>query len=79
MRIDEVRESDQEPERDRNADVLARFQALRELCQGLLELPAGEDRDTGGEILAVVAMAEASLDLLAAHIHRLYPDPNEGA
>jgi hypothetical protein len=78
MRIDDVSHAEPEPAPDRNADVLAKFQALRELCQAFIELPASDDRDTGGEIHAVVAVSEAALDLLAAHVFRLYGDPNEG-
>ena len=86
MRIDEVSDAEQGPEPDPDGEIRAKLQALRGLCRAFLDEPASDpgktdaedERAISGQIQAAVAIAEASLDLLAAHVFRLYGDPNEG-
>ena len=71
---------------DRN--LWTEIHSLRQACELFLDLPApglaenadGEDdeRVFRQQVQGAVAMAQASLNLLAAHVFRLYGDPREG-
>jgi hypothetical protein len=62
---------------------------LREACELFLYFPApdsdaqNEDREEDERVIrqqvqAAIAMAQASLNLLAAHVFRLHGDPTQG-
>jgi hypothetical protein len=70
-------------------NVWTEISNLREACELFLDFPApdsdapnedGEDdqRVIRQQVTGAVAMAQASLNLLAAHIFGLYGDPREG-
>ena len=81
MRIDEVPEGEEEPqpEREHDSPIWAKISELREACELFLDLPAPDpdaenaDREEDERIIrqqvsAAVAMAQASLNVLAAHV-----------
>ena len=70
-------------------DVWTEIVNLRQVSELFLDLQApdsdaqNEDREEDERVIrqqvqAAVAMAQASLNLLAAHVFRLYGDPSEG-
>jgi hypothetical protein len=91
MRIDDVPDGEIEPEPDGGSDATfwAKIVALREASELFLDFPApdpdapNQDREEDERVIrqqvqGAVAMAQAALNVLAAHVFRLYGDPGEG-
>jgi len=70
-------------------DIWTEIHGLREACELFLDLPApdseaenadreDDERVIRQQVVGAVAMAQASLNVLAPHIFGLYGDPREG-